>query len=120
MRQMTIIDQTGALTVLVELLTYLCFCWHLEYTMCEQYRVNVCIFSFELNSTSVLDTAYGVEVIVDMAVHDAAFACLIRLHGEYRELDDSPFRYIMIASSEGERGYYASLYSSTSHESFAT
>ena len=45
----------------------------------EQYRAVVRIYSPEENSTTVLHTAYGVGVTVDMAVHDAAYACLTRL-----------------------------------------
>ena len=46
----------------------------------------------------MLHTAHGVGVTIDMAVHDAAYAALTRLHGEYQELDTSPFRHIAIAS----------------------
>lgn len=114
--------------MLVELLTHLGFRWHPEYTVYEQYhdfnqeqyRADVRIFSSEENSTSVLHIAYDVRVTIDMAVHDAAFACLTRLGGEYRELEDSPFRHIAIASSESEEGYYTGIYTLPSRRSSAT
>jgi hypothetical protein len=68
----------------------------------------------------VLHTTYGVGVSVDMVAHDAAYACLTHLRGEYRETDDSPFRHISIASSEGEEGYCTSIYTPLSCESCAT
>jgi hypothetical protein len=127
-RQTTSAGVTGAPAVLVKLLTYLGFRWHPEFTVYEQYhdfhqekyRADVRIYYSEENSTFLMYTAYGVRVAIDMAVHDAAFACLTCLHGEYRDLDDSSFRYITMASSEGEVGYYTGIYTSPSSELFAT
>ena len=58
----------------------------------------------EYDSTTVLHTAHGVGVTIDMAVHDAAYVALTRLRGEYRELDTSTFRNIAIASDVGAEG----------------
>ena len=59
-------------------------------------RGGVHLYSREYDSTTVLHTAHGVGVTIDMAVHDAAYAALTRLRGEYRELDTSPFRHIAL------------------------
>ena len=66
----------------------------------------------------MLHTAHGVGVTIDMAVHDAAYAALTRLRGEYRELDTSPFRHIAIASDVGAEGYYTAAYSTVTREPF--
>ena len=117
-RQTTSAGVTGFPTVLVELLTSLGYRWHPEYTVYEefhdfnqeQYRAVVRIYAPEVNSTTVLHTAHGVGVTVDMAVHDVAYACLTRLHGEYHHLDDSAFLHVAIASDVGEGGYYTGIY----------
>ena len=66
----------------------------------------------------MLHTAHGVGVTIDMAVHDAAYAALTRLRGEYQELDTSPFRHIAIASDVGAEGYYTAAYSTVTREPF--
>ena len=127
-RQTTSAGVMGAPAVLVELLTGLGFCWHPEYTVYEEFHdfnqeqchAKVCIFSPEEHSTTVLHTANGVGVTVDMAIHDVAFACLTRLRREYRQLEDSPFRHAAIASSEGEGGYYTGIYTPLSRDSRLT
>ena len=53
-----------------------------------------------------------------MAIHDAAYAALTRLRGEYRELDTSPFRHIATASDVGAEGYYTAAYSTVTREPF--
>ena len=79
-------------------MTYLGYRWHPEFTVYEefqdfnqeQYRAIVHLYSREYDSTTVLRTTHGVGVTIDMAVHDAAYAALTRLRGEYQELDTSP------------------------------
>ena len=66
----------------------------------------------------MLHTAHGVGVTIDMAVHDATYAALTRLRGEYRELDISPFRHIGIASDVGAKGYYTAAYSTVTRKPF--
>src|SRR3954468_5538917 len=118
-RHTAAIGASGSPAVLAEMMTYLGYRWHPEYTVTEeyqdfnqeQYRVTVHLYSREYDSTTVLHTAYGVGVTIDMAVHDAAYAALTRLRGEYRELDTSPFRHIAIASDVGAEGYYTAAYS---------
>ena len=110
--------------MLVEMMTYLGYRWHPEYTVYEeyqdfnqeQYRAIVHLYSREYDSTTVLHIAHGVGVTIDMAVHDAAYAALTRLRGEYRELDTSPFRHIAIASDVGAEGYYTAAYSTVTRE----
>ena len=117
---------TGFPAVLVELLTGLGFRWHPEYTVYEefhdfnqeQFHAVVRIYDREENSTTVLHTAHGVGMTVDMAVHDAAYACLTHLRGDYRHLDDSAFRHVVIASDEGEGGYYTGIYTPLSQRRF--
>ena len=117
---------TRSPAVLVKLVTYLGYRWHPEYTVYEQFHdfnqeqfhAVVRIYDHEVNSTTVLHTAHGVGVTVDMAVHDAAYAALTRLRREYRELDDSPFRHILIASGEGAEGYYTAMYTPLSRQPF--
>ena len=112
--------------MLVEMITYLGYRWHPEYTVYEeyqdfnqeQYRAIVHLYSREYDSTTVLHTAHGVGVTIDMAVHDAAYAALTRLRGEYQELDTSPFRHIAIASDVGAEGYYTAAYSTVTREPF--
>ena len=116
-RQTTAAGVTGFPAILVNLMTRLGYRWHPEYTVYEdfhefnqeQYHAVVRIYDREVNSTTVLHTAHGVGVTVDMAVHDAAYAALTRLRGDHRHLDDSEFRYIPYASDEGEGGYYTAI-----------
>ena len=97
------IGASGSPAVLAEMMTYLGYRWHPEYTVYEeyqdfnqeQYRAIVHLYSREYDSTTVLHTAHGVGVTIDMAVHDAAYAALTRLRGEYRELDTSPFSTLL-------------------------
>ena len=119
MRHTTTIGASGSPAVLAEMMTYLGYRWHPEYTIYEeyqdfnqeQYRAIVHLYSREYDSTTVLHTAHGVGVTIDMAVHDAAYAALTRLRGEYRELDTSPFRHIPITFDVGAEGYYTAAYS---------
>ena len=53
-----------------------------------------------------------------MTVHDAAYAALTRLRGEYQELDTSPFRHIAITYDVGAEGYYTAAYSTVTREPF--
>ncbi|XBH55617.1 hypothetical protein VPH35_077670 [Triticum aestivum] len=120
------IGASGSPAVLAEMMTYLGYRWHPEYTVYEeyqdfnqeQYRAIVHLYSREYDSTTVLHTAHGVGVTTDMAVHDAAYAALTRLRGEYQELDTSPFRHIAIASDVGAEGYYTAAYSTVTREPF--
>ena len=120
------IGASGSPAVLAEMMTYLGYRWHPEYTVYEeyqdfnqeQYRAIVHLYSREYDSTTVLHTSHGVGVTIDMAVHDAAYAALTRLRGEYRELDTSPFRHIAIASDVGTEGYYTAAYSTVTREPF--
>src|SRR3954467_8545669 len=99
-RHTAAIGASGSPAVLAEMMTYLGYRWDLEYTVTEeyqdfnqeQYRALVHLYSREYDSTTVLHTAYGVGVTIDMAVHDAALAALTRLHWEYRESRTPPFR----------------------------
>ena len=117
---------SGSPAVLVEMMTYLGYRWHPEYTVYEQYqdfnqeqyRAIVRLYSRADYSSTVLHTAHGVGVTVDMAVHDAAYAALTRLRGEYRALDTSPFRHVAIASDDGAEGYYTAAYSTLTREPF--
>ena len=125
-RHTTAIGASGSPAVLAEMMTYLGYRWHPEYTVFEeyqdfnqeQYRAIVHLYSREYDSTTVLHTAHGVGVTIDMAVHDAAHAALTRLRGEYQALDTSPFRHIPIASDVGAEGYYTAAYSTVTREPF--
>ena len=125
-RHTTAIGASGSPAVLVEMMTYLGYCWHPEYIVYEQYqefnqeqcRAMVHLYSREYDSTIVLHTAHGVGVTIDMAVHDATYAALTRLRGEYRELDTSPFRHIAITYDVGAEGYYAATYSTVTRGPF--
>ena len=85
-RQATAAGVTGFPAILINLLTRLGYRWHPEYYVYEdyhefnqeQYHAEVRIFDGEANSTTVLHTAHGVGMTVDMAVHDAAYAALTR------------------------------------------
>ena len=119
MRHTAAIGASGSPAVLADMMTYLGYRWHPEYTVYEeyqdfnqdQYRAIVHLYSQEYDSTTVMHTAHGVGVTIDMVVHDAAYAALTRLRREYRELDTSPFRHIAIASDVGAEGYYTAAYS---------
>ena len=84
MRHTTAIGASGSPAVLAEMMTYLGYRWHPEYTVYEeyqdfnqeQYRAIVHLYSREYDSTTVLHTAHGVGVTIDMTVHDAAYAAL--------------------------------------------
>src|SRR4051812_28604698 len=97
-RHTAAIGASGSPAVLAEMMTYLGYRWHPEYTVTEeyqdfnqeQYHATVHLYSREYDSTTVLHTAYGVGVTIDMAVHDAAYAALTRLRREYQELDTPP------------------------------
>ena len=88
-RHTTAIGASGSPAVLAEMMTYLGYRWHPEYTVYEeyqdfnqeQYHAIVHLYSREYDSTTVLHTAHGVGVTIDMAVHDAAYAALTRLRG---------------------------------------
>ena len=126
MRHTAAIGASGSPAVLADMMTYLGYRWHPEYTVYEeyqdfnqeQYRAIVHLYSREYDSTTVLHTAHGVGVTIDMAIHDAAYAALTRLRGEYQELDTSPFRHIAIASDVGAEGYYIAAYSTVTREPF--
>ena len=125
-RHTAAIGASGSPAVLAEMMTYLGYRWHPEYTVYEeyqdynqeQYRAIVHLYSREYDSTTVLHNAYGVGVTIEMAVHDAAYAALTRLRGEYRALDTSPFRHIAIASDVGAEGYYTAAYSTVTRGPF--
>ena len=125
-RHTAAIGASGSPAVLAEMMTYLGYRWHPEYTVYEeyqdfnqeQYRAIVHLYSREYESTTVLHTAHGVGVTIEMAVHDAAHAALTRLRGEYQALDTSPFRHIPIASDVGAEGYYTAAYSTVTREPF--
>src|SRR6266511_5225515 len=114
----TAIGVPGSPVVLAEMMTYLGYHWHRRYTVYEeyqdfnqeQYRATVHLYSREYYSTTVLHTAHGVGVTIDMAVHDAAYAALTHLRGEYQALDTSPFKHVAIASDVGAEGYYTAAY----------
>ena len=80
-RHTTAIGASGSPAVLAEMMTYLGYRWHPEYTVYEeyqdfnqeQYRAIVHLYSREYDSTTVLHTAHGVGVTIDMAVHDAGY-----------------------------------------------
>ena len=101
-RQTMAAGVAGFPAILINLLTRLGYRWHPEYSVYEdfnefnqeQYQAVVRIYDRQANSITVLHTAHGVGVTVDMAVHDAAYAALTRLRGDHRHLDDSEFRYI--------------------------
>ena len=126
MRHTAAIGASGSPAVLADMMTYLGYRWHPEYTVYEeyqdfnqeQYRAIVHLYSREYDSTTVLHTAHGVGVTIDMAVHDVPYAALTRLRGVYRELDTSPFRHIAIASDVGAEGYYTAAYSTVTREPF--
>ena len=117
------IGASGSPAVLAEMMTYLGYRWHPEYTVYEeyqdfnqeQYRAIVHLYSREYDSTTVLHTAHGVGVTIEMEVHDAALTCL---RGEYRVLDTSPVRHIPIAFDVGAEGYYTAAYSIVTREPF--
>ena len=125
MRHTAAIGASGSPAVLAEMMTYLGYRWHPEYTVYkeyqdfnqEQYHAIVHLYSREYGSTTVLHT-HGVGVTIDMSVHDAANAAQTRLRGEYRELDTSPFRHIAITSDVGSEGYYTAAYSTVTREPF--
>src|SRR5215216_2033430 len=125
-RHTTAIGVLGSPAVLAEMMAYLGYHWHPEYTVYEEYQdfnqeqycATVHLYSREYDSTNVLHTAHGVGVTIDMAVHDAAYAALTRLRGEYQALDTSPFRHVAIASDVGAEGYYTAAFSTVTREPF--
>ena len=86
-RHTTAIGASESPAVLAEMMTYLGYRWHPEYTVYEeyqdfnqeQYRAIVHLYSREYDSTTMLHTAHGVRVTIDMAVHDVAYAALTHL-----------------------------------------
>jgi hypothetical protein len=87
----------GFPAILVNLLIRLGYRWHPKYSIYEdfhefnqeQYHAIVRIYDRQANSSTLLHTTHGVGMTVDMAVHDAAYAGVTRLHGDHRHLDDS-------------------------------
>ena len=57
----------------------------------------------------LLHTFHGVGVMIDMAVHDAAYSAVVRLRGEHGHLDGSEFRYIPYAPAGDDTGYYTAV-----------
>jgi len=106
------INATGFPAILVDLLTRLGYRWYPKYTVYEDYRefnqeqyhAVVHIFDRQNNSITELHTFHGVGVIVDMAIHDAAYTAIALLRGEHSHLEETAFRYIPYAPTGDDSG----------------
>jgi hypothetical protein len=105
-------DVPGFPAILNDLLTRLGYRWYPEYTVFEdydefnqeQYHAVMSIYDRTNMSIRELCTFHGVGVTVDMAVHDAAYAAIVRLHGEHPRLEETGFRYLLYTTATEESG----------------
>ena len=90
-------EAAGFPATLIALLTKLGYGWYPEYMVYEdfhefnqeQYHADVRIFAQHDDSVTVMHTFHGIDVTIDMAVHDAAHSAIAHLRGEHSQLDES-------------------------------
>ena len=95
-------ETTGFPAILIGLLKKLGYRWYPEYTVYEDYREfnqeqyepEMVIWDRQDRSITELHTFRGIGVTVEMAVQDAAYAAIVRLHAANPSLEDSVYRYI--------------------------
>jgi hypothetical protein len=108
----------GFPAVLIALLTRRGYRWYPEYMVyedyCEfnqeQYHADVHIYDQHDDSDTELHLFHGIGVMIEMAVHDAAYSAVACLRGEFStSLDASEFQYIPYAPAGDATGYYTSI-----------
>jgi hypothetical protein len=100
-------DAPGFPAALIALLTRLGYRWYPEYMVYEdyhefnqeQYHADVRIYDQRDDSDTELHLFHGIGVMIEMAVHDAAYSAVARLRGEHSHLDalsSDTFRILLL------------------------